>query len=150
MVLLSGPEPQRVYLEKILTEELRTLKKSILFVNGVVESQQSVKQGNYITYYNFMTSDQLQKGINSSEFIISRSGYTTIMDLAKLEKKAFFIRTPGQFEQEYLAKKLSEESIIPSCSQDEFTINHLKQLESYKGFTEMDFDLNFKKLFSLF
>lgn len=150
MVLLSGPEPQRAYLEKILTEELRTLKKSILFVNGVVESQQSVKQGNYITYYNFMTSDQLQKAINSSEFIISRSGYTTIMDLAKLEKKAFFIPTPGQFEQEYLAKKLSEESIIPSCSQDEFTIDHLKQLESYKGFTEMDFDLNFKKLFSLF
>jgi predicted glycosyltransferase len=31
--------------------------------------------------------------------VLSRSGYTTIIDLAKLNKKAFFIPTPGQFEQ---------------------------------------------------
>jgi hypothetical protein len=35
------------------------------------------------------------------------------MDLAKLEKKAFFIPTPGQYEQLYLAKKLEEEGIAP-------------------------------------
>ncbi len=55
-----------------------------------------------------MKSDELEKAINESEIVISRSGYTTIMDLAVLEKKAFFIPTPGQYEQEYLAKRLKE------------------------------------------
>jgi UDP-N-acetylglucosamine:LPS N-acetylglucosamine transferase len=52
-----------------------------------------------------MTSGQLEQTFNESELVLCRSGYTTVMDLAKLGKKCFFIPTPGQFEQEYLAKK---------------------------------------------
>jgi UDP-N-acetylglucosamine:LPS N-acetylglucosamine transferase len=55
-----------------------------------------------------MNSRQLEHTFNESELVLCRSGYTTIMDLAKLEK-AFFIPTPGQYEQLYLAKKLEEE-----------------------------------------
>jgi hypothetical protein len=32
---------------------------------------------------------------------------------SKTRKKAFFIPTPGQYEQLYLAKKLEEEGIAP-------------------------------------
>jgi UDP-N-acetylglucosamine:LPS N-acetylglucosamine transferase len=58
-----------------------------------------------------MNSRQLEHTFNESELVLCRSGYT-IMDLAKLEK-AFFIPTPGQYEQLYLAKKLEEEGIAP-------------------------------------
>jgi UDP:flavonoid glycosyltransferase YjiC (YdhE family) len=37
-----------------------------------------------------------------ARFIISRAGYTTIMDLKVLNKKSMLIATPGQAEQEYL------------------------------------------------
>ena len=107
MALLSGPEPQRTFLEHILLNQLHAYQGNILLVKGVIEEEQTIVRDNHITIYNFMNSTQLQKAFNESEIVISRSGYTTIMDLAKLNKKAFFIPTPGQYEQEYLAKIFS-------------------------------------------
>lgn len=40
--------------------------------------------------------------IASAETIVSRNGYSTLMDLQFLNKKAILIPTPGQLEQEYL------------------------------------------------
>ncbi|MNW08839.1 hypothetical protein D3C71_2056980 [compost metagenome] len=42
--------------------------------------------------------------IASAETIISRNGYSTLMDLQFLNKKAVLIPTSGQLEQEYLAE----------------------------------------------
>ena len=41
--------------------------------------------------------------MNRARLIVSRSGYTTMMELAELGKRALLIPTPGQTEQEYLA-----------------------------------------------
>ncbi len=150
MVLLSGPEPQRTFLEELLLKELQSCKGKVLFVKGKIERMQHVETIGHTTLYNFMTSEELETAINQSELILSRSGYTTIMDLAKLEKKAFFIPTPGQFEQEYLAEKLDNEGMVPSCSQNEFTIEKLDVIKDYTGFTSTHYNVNYKKLFSLF
>lgn len=150
MVLLSGPEPQRSILEKKLFLEFVGFEGTVLFVKGIVENEQKRTDKSNMVIYNFMTSELLEKALNESELIVSRSGYTTIMDLAKLNKKAFFIPTPGQFEQEYLAKKFKDDGIVPSCHQDNFTIDHLKNIEQYTGLCNYDYDLNYKKLFSLF
>jgi hypothetical protein len=40
--------------------------------------------------------------IRGAKFIVSRSVYSTIMDLKVLNKKSLLIATPGQAEQEYL------------------------------------------------
>jgi UDP-N-acetylglucosamine:LPS N-acetylglucosamine transferase len=71
------------------------------------------------------------------------------MDVAVLGKKAFFIPTPGQQEQEYLAKKLSEDKIAPFVQQHNFRVEDLKQLENYTGFKiyKSEIDLNRFKLF---
>lgn len=97
-----------------------------------------------------MTSIELEKAINQSKIILSRSGYTTIMDLSKLEKKAFFIPTPGQYEQEYLANKIDESELVPTCKQDEFNIRMLDRVYSYKGLKHVDNNPDFEDLFSLF
>ncbi len=136
MVLLSGPEPQRSILENILLEELKSFTSKILFVRGVIEDTQIITENEKFTIYNFMTSAQIESAINKSKLILSRSGYTTIMDLAKLEKKAFFIPTPGQYEQEYLAKKFKEEGICPSCNQEKFIVKKLNKVDFYKGFKD--------------
>ncbi len=150
LVLLSGPEPQRTLLEEKLLIELKNYKGTVVFVQGVLEKKQTIKSMGNMVIYNFMTSELLEKTINKSALVIARSGYTTIMDLAKLNKKAFFIPTPGQFEQEYLAKRLTGLNLVPSCNQDDFTIEKLKNTGGYKGLASFDINLNFEDLFGLF
>lgn len=58
-----------------------------------------------------MNSSALEIAFNESEIVLCRSGYTTIMDLVKIKKKAFLIPTHDQYEQEYLAKKIQERRI---------------------------------------
>ena len=150
MVLLSGPEPQRTLFEKKLLLEFKNYKGKVIFVKGVIENEQQVSEENNMIIYNYMTSSQLENAINESALIVSRSGYTTLMDLAKLSKNAFFVPTPGQYEQEYLAERLRALGFADSCKQDEFTIDKLNGISNYKGLQAMDYEVNFKKLFSLF
>jgi uncharacterized protein (TIGR00661 family) len=150
MVLLSGPEPQRSHIEDKLLEDLKHYKGKVLFIKGKIESQQNKETRDNVLVYNFMTSTELEIAINESDLVLSRSGYTTIMDLAKLDKKAFFIPTPGQFEQEYLAQKFTKDRVAPSVAQDEFDIKMLSNVDDYTGFQFEDYVVNYKKLFSLF
>ena len=82
---------------------------------------------------NFMKTDELQKTLNRSDLVISRSGYTTIMDLSILEKKVFFVPTPGQYEQEYLAKRLQDLGIAPFSKQKDFRLDKLNSVPVYRG-----------------
>ena len=150
LIILSGPEPQRSQLEKKLLITLKNKKGKIIFVRGIIENKQKITKIENIELYNYMTSNELEMTINSSNLIVSRSGYTTVMDLAKLEKKAIFIPTPGQFEQIYLAKILAKNLIIPSISQEKLTKNNLNIDSLYSGFRKFDSEINYKKLFSLF
>jgi hypothetical protein len=70
--------------------------------------------------------------------------------LAKLGKKAFFIPTPGQYEQEYLAKKLKAEGLVPYTKQDYFKIENLAEVAVYKGLSLTETCVDWKKLFSVF
>jgi len=133
MILLSGPEPQRSILEKKLLQQAKNYSGKVLFVAGVVEPVQNVEKKGRITYYNFLSTTGLQKAIEKSDVILCRSGYTSIMDLSKLEKKAFFIPTPGQFEQEYLAEHLQNQGVAPFATQDNFEMEMLEGLVDYSG-----------------
>lgn len=150
LILISGPEPQRTLLEEKLLFEFKQYKGNIVFVKGIMEQQQTMKIVGNMVIYNFMTSDLLERTINESALVISRSGYTTVMDLAKLNKKAFFIPTPGQFEQEYLAKRLTEIGLVASCKQNDFNLNELNKVAVYSGLNTINFEVNYKNLFSLF
>jgi uncharacterized protein (TIGR00661 family) len=150
MVILSGPEPQRGLLEEKLKKEILRYKGNVVFIKGIVEKDQKKEQIENVTYYNFMNSRQLEQTFNESEIVLCRSGYTTIMDLVKLGKKAFFIPTPGQYEQEYLAKKFKDEGLVPYSKQDSFCIENLKEIENYKGFPLLESPINWSSLLEVF
>ena len=133
MVILSGPEPQRGILEELLKREVLRFDGKVVFIKGIVEKEQKKEEIENITYYNFMNTRQIEQTFNESEIVLSRSGYTTIMDLAVLQKKAFFIPTPGQYEQEYLAKKLKNSNLVPYAEQDNFRIEALAEIKNYQG-----------------
>jgi uncharacterized protein (TIGR00661 family) len=150
MVILSGPEPQRELLEEKLKIEILGYKGSVVFIKGIIEKDQKKEQIENVTYYNFMNSRQLEQTFNESEIVLCRSGYTTIMDLVKLDKKAYFIPTPGQYEQEYLAKKFQDEGLVPYSKQHDFRIDNLKELDKYKGLPVLDTRINWENLFEVF
>ncbi|MCG9971599.1 glycosyltransferase [Christiangramia crocea] len=151
LVLLSGPEPQRSILESILLQELKDTSDKVLFLRGVItEETQNLTNNPNINIKNYLYGSALQEAINCSKYIISRSGYTTLMDLSKLEKKAFFIPTPGQPEQEYLAERLRELNIAPFSTQDEFRISKLKKIENFEGLSNFGNHTFFGDLFTFF
>lgn len=150
LVLLSGPEPQRSILEEKLLYDLQNVNGEILFVRGKISEEKISEENKSLKIINYLTSHELEQEINASRVILSRSGYTTILDLAKLQKKAFFIPTPGQYEQEYLAEFLNKSGIIPSCKQSEFGIDQLNRVQNYSGFQNSVEVVELRNLFGLF
>ena len=150
MVILYGPEPQRTMLEEKLQNEMPFYNGNVIFIRGKIEPEQKIEQIDNVKYYNFMNTEELENTFNESELVLCRSGYTTIMDLAQLGKKAFFIPTPGQYEQEYLAKKLKKEGLVPFAKQDNFKIENLSQIELFKGLKNFGTAITWNKLFCLF
>lgn len=149
-VLISGPETQRTVFEELMLKEFKNSPYKVILVRGVVEEKQEIVRQDNITIYNYMTTMELEKTINESELIVSRSGYTTIMDLAVLEKKAFFIPTSGQYEQIYLAQRMSDLKMAPFSSQKDFTIDKIKDAVNYSGLKTEENTTNLSELFHLF
>ncbi|MBT8319407.1 MAG: glycosyltransferase, partial [Gramella sp.] len=136
LILLSGPEPQRSMLESKLLKEFKNTSAKILFIRGVFSEEQIPNENPNLSIKNYSYGSSLENALNSSEYVIARSGYTTLMDLSKLKKKAFFIPTPGQEEQEYLAKRMKSLELAPYCRQSEFSVSRLEEIENYKGLSD--------------
>jgi len=137
LVILSGPEPQRTVFEKKILEQLALTSTSALIVQGITEKNERIRISKNVEMVSHFTSEELQKEILSSEIILCRPGYSSVMDLAVLGKKAIFVPTPGQTEQEYLAKYFSGKKIAYSVSQKKFDLESaLKESENHSGFTE--------------
>lgn len=116
--VLSGPEPQRTKLEQILLDVfLKSTKYQFCLVRGTAEERKLFQISKNIKVFDLLTSKDLNHVMNASSQILCRSGYTSIMDLIKLEKPATLIPTPGQYEQEYLANRLNGKFKFEVCSQ---------------------------------
>jgi predicted glycosyltransferase len=76
-----------------------------------------------ITFHSTLVGQALAEAIAGADMVVCRSGYSTLMDLVLLGKKAILIPTPGQTEQEYLARHLQEHGIYPYCAQVAFELN---------------------------
>ncbi|MDX1942966.1 MAG: glycosyltransferase [Saprospiraceae bacterium] len=137
IIILSGPEPQRTILEKIILEQIVQLPLEWLLVQGKLNEDEEARRrkgrerGSIIP---FLNAKALNKAIAVSEIVICRSGYSSIMDLAMLGKKAILIPTPGQTEQEYLAERFSQKSIFYSQQQTRFNLRTaLQEAQHYSG-----------------
>lgn len=138
LIIISGPEPQRSVFEKMMLEEAASVNtKKIAMVRGLPSSTVNLKATN-ITAFNHLDTFQLNELICQSELIICRSGYTTIMDMMKLKKRMIVIPTPGQPEQEYLAKHLSQNRYAISFSQGEFDLQYAIQKATSFAFNHLD------------
>ncbi len=132
LFILSGPEPQRTILENKIINEVSHYPGTATIVRGLPSAQSVIPSTGMIKFYNHLSAKKLNEEIEKADWVISRSGYSTIMDLAKMQKKGILIPTPGQTEQEYLAKELWERKIAFSMEQKQFSLS--PALEQAKKF----------------
>lgn len=118
-VILSGPEPQKDILKQKLTNLLKEHYPPTVVLEGRPDKMKEIARSGNIYYYNHLPSSEMKDMITGSESIITRSGYTTIMELVSLNCSALLIPTPGQTEQEYLAEYLAEKGWFSTVSQAE-------------------------------
>lgn len=122
LILLSGPEPQRTMLEKIFLLQLNNFKNKVVLVRGLPGSPEKLAVPSHVTVYNHLPAAAMQEQIAGASYVIARCGYSTVMDLAVLQKKSILIPTPGQTEQVYIAKHLMERRLALCIAQDKFRL----------------------------
>jgi len=132
LIILSGPEPQRTILENKVIDQIVNYPATATIVRGLPGEKNIVPSTNTIHFYNHLSSAELNREAMKAEFIISRSGYSTIMDIAALQKKSILIPTPGQTEQEYLADHLMKKQFAFCINQNDLSL--LENIEESKRF----------------
>jgi len=135
MAVLSGPEPQRTIFENIILKQVENSNLKGILVRGIPEDNSECKMQNAeLKVFNHLETDEFLHYLQKSKVVISRSGYSTIMDLAVSGKKAILVPTPGQTEQEYLADYHFKEGHFYSQIQHEFDlVKAIEEFENYKG-----------------
>lgn len=122
LVIISGPEPQRSIFESIIIGQAKSVKKKIIILQGLPgKGSDPILKDNMVIYPHLETP-LLEMMIKKAGLVICRPGYSSVMDLAALGKKAFFVPTPGQTEQEYLAEYFSRQGIAAFQPQKRFRL----------------------------
>jgi uncharacterized protein (TIGR00661 family) len=133
-VIISGPEPQRTKLERIIFKQVNSLSGKIVVALGMPEKNYKIHQGN-ATFHTYINRRQIHEYLQRSKFIIARPGYTTIMEMIHFGLKGLFIPTPGQIEQVYLAKYYEEKQWCHCVSQYRLDLaKDVEDAKTYKGF----------------
>lgn len=103
-LILSGPEPQRTMLFEKVRGALRGISLCVVSATPVQAAGKSYPNTTVIIKPDAATMRDL---VSRSAIVITRAGYTSIMELVSLGKGAVLIPTPGQTEQEYLGEYLN-------------------------------------------
>ena len=122
LVALSGPEPQRSILEEKILRQLETTSLTGIVVRGRTEEDESYDLTPNIRVYSHLETRKLRKAMKVASVILCRSGYSSLMDIVTIGRRAIFVPTPGQTEQEYLARYMMEKKIFLSMNQDTFDL----------------------------
>lgn len=140
-ISLSGPEPQRTVLENIIINDIVTYKGTATIVRGLPGHAKLILSTNDIKFYNHLPTEEYNKEMEMAEYVISRSGYSTVMDILSLRKKSILIPTPGQTEQEYLGKYLMQKKIAFNVVQKKFSLDTaLQNAKSFEYFIRYNID----------
>lgn len=144
LISISGPEPQRTLFEEQLLLQLESNRGKVLLIRGLPEHSKALGCSNpFVEIKNHLPAAEFNEAVLQSEIVISRCGYTTVMDLVKLHQKAILIPTPGQTEQEYLARYLMDKKMFFTISQEDFVMR--KALERAASFSFAITELNMEQ-----
>ncbi|MBM3233711.1 hypothetical protein FJZ19_01315 [Candidatus Pacearchaeota archaeon] len=130
---ISGPEPQRTIFEEKILGQIENLSGKIVVAGGNPDATKKQERKN-IKFFSFLDSKKQEEMMNRAKFIVTRSGYTTILELSELEKKnVLLVPTPGMTEQEYIADLYEKKKFWHHVHQDKLNLE--KDIQDARGFS---------------
>jgi UDP-N-acetylglucosamine transferase subunit ALG13 len=136
---VSGIEPQRGLLEELVLRALPKLSGRIVVTLGRPTDAGARREIAGATVHGYLDRKRQAEMLNRARLVMTRSGYTTLMELAGLGRKALFVATPGQSEQEYLARFHRERGNVWSVEQKRLDLpRDLERARAAQGIPRMD------------
>lgn len=127
LVILSGPEPQRTIFENMVVEQSAKVEGNVVILRAQPDSAQQFENlPTNVTAFNHVDDELFVRLVARAKRIVCRGGYSSLMDLAVLNRNAFLVPTPGQTEQEYLAEYLSDKGLFAYCNQRDFKLSEVE------------------------
>ncbi|MBN3036519.1 MAG: hypothetical protein JW861_13115 [Bacteroidales bacterium] len=140
-VILSGPEPQRTLLEKRIMKQMSAgINGTAVIVRGLPGETSGLPVRHGIRIMNHIETAELGGLLLNAGLIICRPGYSTLMDLTALGRKALLVPTPGQTEQEYLADYFTEEKGFTKMLQESFDLSRACSFEEIREHKSITYD----------
>lgn len=139
---MSGPEPHRSSLEDKIRSQLKSINGSVVFSLGKLE-RKTTEEIDGVKIFSSLPAKERNVMLNRSKLVVSRSGYSTLMDICTVGAKALFIPTPNQPEQEYIARYHKEKETFHSSSQNELDLK--SDIETAMRLNGLEKDIDVKK-----
>ncbi|HMW40306.1 MAG: hypothetical protein K1X68_11810 [Saprospiraceae bacterium] len=137
--MLSGPEPQRTLLEQKILQQIGELGPCRAILIRGTEHGDPLPAMPLLEVVPLATSEVLNEIMCASELIVCRSGYSTLLDLSVIGGRALLIPTPGQPEQEYLARELQRKQLFFTVSQDALDLQkHIPLAQQLPGYSQFE------------
>ncbi len=152
--IVSGPEPQRSLFQEILWTEGNEFHQPFKLIAGTASQPDNHAISEFGSIIPHLGGPDLVKAIENAKYIISRGGYTSLMELIPFNKPLILVPTPGQTEQIYLAKRWQEKGWAIAYHQTEFHLetalkeaaNFNYQPIPFKSFTKEALEATLKQV----
>ena len=125
VAVVSGVEPARTQFEQQLREALQQISGQHMMILGKPSVEQKTWTEGNIEFHTHLATNDFAEAVKRADFVVSRGGYSTVMDMAELGAKCIFVPTPGQFEQIVLARDLSKAGYAVEIPADELSAETL-------------------------
>jgi UDP-N-acetylglucosamine transferase subunit ALG13 len=137
-VSISGAEPQRSIFEEMVLSQVRDVPGRIVVALGRPEAETTLREDGRISIYPYLNRRQAEEMMNRARLVVTRSGYTTLMELAELGKHALLVPTVGQSEQEYLGDRLERRGEMHTVRQRDLSLKRdVEAARGYRGLPRM-------------
>lgn len=139
LILISGHEPQRTSFQNILMKQLKDLSGKVVVCLGTPDKLGKYYSEGGLEVYGFLAKRERDNLMNRARFIISRPGYSTLMDIFETGlRSGLFIPTPNHTEQEYLAEIHQRSGNLWAVKQKRINlkdnVEKARELSFFKGF----------------
>lgn len=108
VAVISGVEPARSQFEAKLREILPQIPGQHVMILGKPSAGEKTWCEGNVEFHHHLPTETFAEVVRNAEWVISRGGYSTIMDMAVLGAKCIVVPTPGQYEQIVLGKSLDQ------------------------------------------
>ena len=125
VAVISGVEPARTQFENRLRDILRDVPGNHLMILGKPQAPRRRWTEGNIEFVTHLPTGDFASAVRNADWVISRGGYSTVMDMAYLGAKCVFVPTPGQYEQVVLARDLATAGYAVSIPANRLSVESL-------------------------